>query len=138
MTLIISKEQFDAVNAMTERHKQLSLIGEKFIIRPFKDWYDFLREGRTLRHAVHYYALNEYVNGKDYLFAMRSVEKADTPFITIEFDVHGNLVQAVKLHNSPIKDADESDFINHFREKILLPYLLKLKDEKENENESES
>ena len=69
---------------------------------------------------------------------MRSVEKADTPFITIEFDVHGNLVQAVKLHNSPIKDADESDFINHFREKILLPYLLKLKDEKENENESES
>lgn len=127
MEMRIHKDEFNAVNAVAEKHKNLSLTGEKYLIRPFKDWYDFLKEGSELHHAVHYYAINQYRRGEDYLFAMRKAEEPDTPFITLEFDLDGNLKQARKLHNALAKEEDELAFINEFRKKVLMPYVIEQK-----------
>lgn len=125
--LQITKENFDAVNAMTEKHKHLSLVGEKYIIQPFKDWYDFLKEGDQLRHAVAYYAINRYKNGYDYLFVMRKADSPDTPYITLEFNRDGDLTLAKKLHNVSVSDEEELAFINEFRKKVLMPYIIEQK-----------
>lgn len=123
----ITQADFDAVNAMTEKHKALVLAGDNYIIRPFKDWYDFLKEGRELRHAVQYYALHRYRIGHDYLFVMRRADIPDTPFITLEFDTNGNLTLAKKLHNESVKDESELAFIHEFRKKVLMPYIIEQK-----------
>jgi len=130
MEMKISKAEFDTVNAMTEKHKGLSLNGEKYIIRPFKDWYDFLKEGDALRHAVHYYAIHQYKDGEDYLFVMRKADDPETPFITLEFNLDGKLIQARKLHNEIAKGEDELAFINEFRRKVLMPYVIEQKKNK--------
>lgn len=127
MEMKISKAEFDAVNAMTEKHRHLSLNGDKYIIRPFKDWYDFLKEGDKLRHAVHYYAIHQYIGCEDYLFAMRDANDPETPFITLEFDLDGKLRQARKLNNAIAKEEDELAFINRFRKEVLMPYIIEQK-----------
>lgn len=127
MEMKISKSEFDAVNAMAESHKHLFLNGEKYIIRSFKDWYDFLKEGSALRHAVHYYAIHQYIGGEDYLFAMRKADEPDTPFITLEFDPEGKLRQSRKLNNLPAKEEDEVEFINEFCKKVLMPHIIEQK-----------
>ena len=127
MEMRIYKDEFNAVNAMAEKHKDLSLSGDKYLIRPFKDWYDFLKEGSELHHAVHYYAINQYRRGEDYLFAMRKTDEPDAPFITLEFDLDGNLKQARKLNNALAKEEDELAFVNEFRKKVLMPYIIEQK-----------
>lgn len=130
MEMKISKAEFDAVNAMAESHKHLFLNGEKYIIRPFKDWNDFLNEASELHHAVHYYAIYQYIGSKDYLFAMRKTGEPDTPFITLEFDSDGKLKQARKLHNLPAKEDDEAAFINEFQRKVLMAHIIEQKKNK--------
>lgn len=75
MEMRIHKDEFNAVNAVAEKHKGLSLSREKYLIRPFKDWYDFLKEGSELHHAVHYYAINQYRKGLDYLLSKEELKK---------------------------------------------------------------
>ena len=119
----INNNRLEAVNAMAKKHKNLSLEGDKYIIRPFKDWEDFLNEGKTLNHAVHYYALNQYAKGTDYLFAMRRKDAPEMPFITLEFDTDGILKQARKLNNFLVKEKEEYDFIECFRKLILVVFI---------------
>ena len=124
MSLIqITKDEFNAVNMMAEKHKHLSLEGEKYIIRPFKDWYEFMKEGDALRHAVAYYAINRYRIGHDFLFVMRKKDAPNTPYITLEFDRNGELTLAKMLHNKSVVDEIEIAFIHEFREKVLTPYI---------------
>lgn len=125
--LQITKENFDAVNAMTEKHKHLSLEGDEYIIRAFKDWYEFLKEGDRLHHAVAYYAINRYMIGHDYLFVMRKKDEPDTPYITLEFDRNGELTLAKMLHNKNVDDDGEVSFINKFRKKVLMPHIIEQK-----------
>lgn len=126
----ICKEEFDAVNTAANEHRELILAGEKFTIRPFKDWFDILKEGREQKHAVAAYAKTRYCIGMDYLFAMRKAEDPDTPYITLEFFRDGRLSQCRKQYCKPVTDADELAFIEEFRTQILLPYI-KSKDETE-------
>ena len=125
--LQITKENFDAINAMTDKHRHLCLTGDKYIIRPFKDWYEFLKEGDSLRHAVAYYAINRYRIGRDYLFVMRKADDPDTPYITLEFDPDGELTLAKMLHNKNVDDASAASFIVEFRKKVLMPYIIEQK-----------
>lgn len=46
MCLAISKEEFDAINDIASKHKSLRLSDGQYLMRPFKDWYDILKEGR--------------------------------------------------------------------------------------------
>ena len=126
----ISKQDFDAINATTEKHRELFLKGDKFIIRPFKDWFDILKEGREQKHAVAAYAKDRYCVGHDFLFAMRKADDPETPYITLEFFHSGRLSQCCKQQCKPVTDTDELAFVEEFRTKILLPYI-KSKEETE-------
>ena len=119
----ICKEDFDAINTAAYEHKELTLNGDKFIIRPFKDWFDILKESREQKHAVAAFAKNRYGIGLDYLFAMRKAEAPETPYITLEFLCDGRLSQCRKQHCKPVADSDELAFVEEFRTKILLPYI---------------
>ncbi len=125
MEFIISKDEFDRINTVAEKHKDIKLEGDKYIIRPFKDWYECLKEGRELRHAVHYYAKLKYAQGEDYLFVMRRADEPNIPFITLEFDIEGKLLLAKKLNNYNAVEKDEVKFIEKFRKEVLLPYIKK-------------
>lgn len=124
MSMEISKEKMETINKMCDEHKDLSLIGEKYIIRPFKDWYDFLNEGTELCHAVHYYAVDKYSKGVDFLFTMRKADTPDMPYITLEFDMGGNLLLAKKQYNMRVDGEYELEFIEKFRREILMPYVI--------------
>lgn len=119
----ICKEDFDAINAAAYEHRELLLKGDKFIIRPFKDWFEILKESREQKHAVAAFAKNRYGIGLDYLFAMRKTDDPETPYITLEFLRDGRLSQCRKQHCKPVTDADELAFVEEFRTKILLPYI---------------
>lgn len=119
----ICKEDFDAINAAAYEHRELLLKDDKFIIRPFKDWFDILKESREQKHAVAAFAKNRYGIGLDYLFAMRKTDDPETPYITLEFLRDGRLSQCRKQHCKPVTDADELAFVEEFRTKILLPYI---------------
>lgn len=119
----ICKEDFDAINTAAYEHRELTLNGDKFIIRPFKDWFDILKESREQKHAVAVIAKNRYGIGLDYLFAMRKAEDPETPYITLEFLCDGRLSQCRKQHCKPVTEADELAFVEEFRTKILLPYI---------------
>ena len=119
----ICKEDFDTINAAAYEHRELLLKGDKFIIRPFKDWFDILKESREQKHAVAAFAKNRYGIGLDYLFAMRKTDDPETPYITLEFLRDGRLSQCRKQHCKPVTDADELAFVEEFRTKILLPYI---------------
>ncbi len=125
MSMEISKEKMETINKMCDKHTDLSLIGEKYIIRPFEDWYDFLNEGTELHHAVHYYAVNKYSKGEDFLFAMRKADAPDMPYITLEFDMGGNLLLAKKQHNMCVDGEDELEFIENFKNNVLMTYIMK-------------
>ena len=119
----ICKEDFDTINAAAYEHRELLLKGDKFIIRPFKDWFDILKESREQKHAVAAFAKNSYGIGLDYLFAMRKTDDPETPYITLEFLRDGRLSQCRKQHCKPVTDADELAFVEEFRTKMLLPYI---------------
>ena len=119
----ICKEDFDTINAAAYEHRELLLKGDKFIIRPFKDWFDILKESREQKHAVAAFAKNRYGIGLDYLFAMRKADDPETPYITLEFLRDGRLSQCRKQNCKPVTDADELAFVEEFRTEILLPYI---------------
>lgn len=119
----VTKQEFDAVNAMAEAHKELHLAGEKFIIRPFKDWFDITKEGGALHHAVASYAKHKYGVGQDFLFAMRKADEPEIPYITLEFFSNGDFSKGRLMKNRPVKDDEELAFIEEFRTRILLPYI---------------
>lgn len=123
MAYTISKEDFDAVNTMCERHKNITMVGDQYLIRPFKDWFDFLKEGDTLHHFVYHYAVSRYSKGEDFLFAMRRIDEPETPYITLEFGVSGNLYQARMKYCRQVTEPDQLAFIQHFIDEILMPYV---------------
>lgn len=119
----IKEEEFIAINATAEKHKNLFLAGDKYIIRPFKGWLDLLKEGGELHHAVAACAKYLYGTGMDYLFAMRKADEPEKPYITLEFFQDGRFSKGRMLNNHPVKDAEELAFIEEFRTRILLPYI---------------
>lgn len=97
---------------------------EEYIIKPFKDWYDILEEGRLMRHDIVRMARDIYTKGEDYLFAMRKTSNPDTPYISLEFNKEGMLMCIRKKDCAPVRDEKEIEFAKRFGEEILKPYIL--------------
>lgn len=104
-------------------HKVLCLQDEKYIIRAFRDFAEFEKEGSVLRHAIAYYALGKYAHCDDYLFAMRRADDPEAPFISLEFSPEGKFIMAKKLNNCNAKELEELAFIERFRSEVLLPFI---------------
>lgn len=110
-----------------KNHQNLILKNAEYIIRPFRDWPEIEKEGRDLQHAIAYYATGCYAHGRDYLFVMRKACEPETPYISLEFSTEGELLLAKKIYNRPVEDESELTFIEQFRTRILLPFILKSK-----------
>ena len=119
----IKEDEFTAINAATDEHKNLILVGEKYIIRPFKGWLDLLKEGSELQHAVAACAKYKYATGLELFFAMRKADEPEKPYITLAFFSNGDFCKGRMLKNFPVKGAEELAFIEEFRTKVLLPYI---------------
>lgn len=119
----IKEDEFAAINAATEEHKDLILVGEKYIIRPFKGWLDLLKEGSELQHAVAACAKYKYATGLELFFAMRKAGEPEKPYITLAFFRNGDFCKGRMLKNFPVKGSEELAFIEEFRTKVLLPYI---------------
>ena len=123
----ISYKEFEAVNKRTESHKDLIMQNEEYIIKPFKDWYDILKEGRVMRHDIVRMARDIYAKGEDYLFTMRKTNNPDTPYISLEFNKEGMLKCIRKKDCVPVTDEKELEFARRFGEEILKLYITSKK-----------
>lgn len=125
----ITHKEFDAINRNADGHKGLTLQNEEYIIKPFKDWYDILKEGRALQHNIVHVAKAKYAKGDNYLFALRKVGLPDSPYISIEYDRDGRLIAYGQECCRPVTDPKVRDFAEKFRQEVLLPFVEKMKEE---------
>lgn len=75
-----------------------------------------------MHHCVASYA-DRIIAGTSIIFFMRKADKPDEPYITMEFDRQGSLVQARKSHNASINNKAETDFIKQFQKNTLIPEI---------------
>lgn len=100
----------------------LRMDGAEYIIRCPESIDEMVREGQTMHHCVASYT-DRFAAGTSLIFFMRRAKEPDNPYITMEFDKSGRLIQARKAFNRPIDDREESDLIQSFRDEVLLPSL---------------
>lgn len=103
-------------------YRETVLSTDKFLIRFPDSLQELIYEGNAMHHCVASYA-DRVIDGSSIIFFMRRAEDPTTPYITMEFNSQGGLVQARKSHNRAIGNAEESAFIQQFRKEMLLPKL---------------
>jgi hypothetical protein len=94
-----------------------SFADGNFLIRPPKDFDDFIDEGANLLHCV---CANEYYRGhverKSYIFFLRRAKNPDIPYYTIEYAPDKNSIRQCQGYRHKNQTAD----IQAFTEKWLL------------------
>ena len=123
----ISHKEFEAINKRTESHKDLILKNDEYIIKPFKDWYDILKEGRVMRHNIIRRAKEIYAKDGDYLFSMRKLNNPDTPYITLEYNKEGRLMCIRKKDCVQVTDKKELELARRFGKEVLEQYITERK-----------
>lgn len=93
-----------------------------YLIRFPNDMHDLIMEGSTMHHCVASYA-DRVIEGSSIIFFMRKTSAPDNPYITMEFNRKGELVQARKRCNASVGDRTESAYIRQFQKEILMPVL---------------
>ncbi len=111
-----------AFDRKVEEYRDLRLEEQAYIIRCPDSMIEMIQEGQKMHHCVGSYT-DRFISGSSMIFFMRKAGDPDTPYITMEFDRAGRLVQARKIRNTPINNSLESDLIQQFRAKVLLPSL---------------
>ena len=91
-----------------------SYSGDKYIIRPPKDFKEFMEEGVNLLHCVcssGYY--RGHVEHKSYIFFLRRAKSPDIPFYTIEYEPDTNRIRQCQGY----RHKSQTDEIRAFTEK---------------------
>mgnify|MGYP001668268855 CR=1 FL=1 len=112
----------EAFSRRVAEYRDLRLEEKAYIIRTPGSMMEMIQEGQKMHHCVGSYA-DRFINGSSMIFFMRKASEPDNPYITMEFDRAGRLVQARKARNMPIDNKTESDLIQQFRTDVLLPSL---------------
>ncbi|MBQ6040932.1 MAG: PcfJ domain-containing protein [Oscillospiraceae bacterium] len=81
-----------------EYRNQLEFAFGGLFIRQPKNMTEIINEGKRLNHCVGGYA-KRHANGKLHIMFIRTVEKPDVPFYTVEVDLFGKIVQVRGLRN---------------------------------------
>ena len=82
---------------------------ETYLIRPFKDIAEIITEGHIQDICVggEDYTI-PYMKGEKYLFCLRKKDEEETPFVTVEVDTKGQLVQyRAKCNAAPAPEVYE-------------------------------
>lgn len=104
------------------QYKEVGITSDRYFIRFPNDLADLIMEGSTMHHCVASYA-DRVIDGTSIIFFMRKADDPETPYITMEFDCKGDLVQARKSRNAPVGNNEESAFIRQFQKDVLLPVI---------------
>lgn len=120
----VKQDQFkaQAFEKKCDEYKEVSITSDRYFIRFPNDLADLIMEGSTMHHCVASYA-DRVIDGTSIIFFMRKAEDPETPYITMEFDRKGDLVQARKSRNATIANTEESAFIRQFQKEILIPNI---------------
>ena len=107
-----------------EEYKDLRLHSGDYFIRCPESMEELIREGQIMHHCVGSYT-GRFAAGTSLIFFMRKTSEPNNPYITMEFNSAGRLVQAHKSYNRSINDRTESALIQQFRTDVLCPSLKK-------------
>ena len=120
----VKQDQFkaQAFEKKCNEYKEVSVASERYLIRFPNDLADLIMEGSTMHHCVASYA-DRVIDGTSIIFFMRKTADPETPYITMEFDRTGKLVQARKRCNAAIGNTEESEFIRQFQKDVLTPVI---------------
>ena len=120
----VKQDQFkaQAFEKKCNEYKEVSVASERYLIRFPNDLADLIMEGSTMHHCVASYA-DRVIDGTSIIFFMRKAADPETPYITMEFDRTGKLVQARKRCNAAIGNTEESEFIRQFQKDVLTPMI---------------
>lgn len=92
---------------------------ESFLIRPAKGAAELAQEGMTLSHCVYTNYCDSYLNGRTTILVIRTKDKPDTPFFTLELSKAGTIIQCRGFKNcSPPKEV-QSFVDKWFDEKVI-------------------
>lgn len=79
----------------------IRLENSAYIIRCPESMEELIQEGQVMHHCVASYA-QRFAEGSSLIFFMRKTQAPEKPYITMEFDRTGRLVQARKAYNCGI------------------------------------
>ena len=105
-------------------YSEVNTSSSRYLIRFPHSLEELILEGSTMHHCVASYA-DRVIDGTSIIFFMRKASDPETPYITMEFDRTGKLVQARKSRNAAIGNSEESDFIRQFQKDVLTPVIRK-------------
>ena len=81
------------------------------LMRPFTNGNEIIDEGNALHHCVGGY-VRRYAEGGTILCALRRAEAPEIPWYTVEFSIHGSLVQCRGMRN--MTNADDKSILDQF------------------------
>jgi len=112
----------------------LVLEDNDYIIRPFTSITEVIREGFICRNAIAIFMsriLHQMPNPDGYIFAMRSKDAPEKPFISMMFDTDGEIYdkqgmkEIVLPYNKIVEGEKELAFIKRFQEEVIRPFVSK-------------
>ncbi len=109
-------------NRRVEEYSSMRQDEKGYLIRSPQSLEELIREGEIMHHCVASYA-ERFAGGTSLIFFMRKAEDPGQPYITMEFNRNGNLVQAHKAYNRNVDNREESALIQQFKTEVLIPGL---------------
>lgn len=97
-----------------EYRRQLEFASGGLLIRQPKSMAEIVKEGRRLHHCVGGYA-ERHAHGKLHILFIRTAEKPDVPFYTMEVSLCGEIVQVRGLRNAAMTDAVKA-FVEEYKQ----------------------
>lgn len=95
------------------------------IIRQPKSMTEIVNEGKALHHCVGGYA-QRHAYGKLHIMLIRTAEKPDVPFYTVEVDLFGKIVQVRGMRNCD-PTAEVAAFVEAYKEHLAEAFGIKQK-----------
>lgn len=98
-----------------ESRKVLEYTGNGLIIRQPKSYEEIIEEGKSLSHCVGGYA-ERHALGKLTILFLRTIEKPDVPYYTMEVNTNGRIVQCRGYKNNEANNPKPQDIIDFEKE----------------------
>lgn len=96
--------------------KKYSYENSQYILRPMRDFNDFMEEGAELMHCVASSGYFEFhVQGSSFIFMVRRQDDPDTAYYTMEFDPKKRKVLQLRGY----KDCSPTEHVADFRDEWL-------------------
>ncbi len=110
---------------LKKQREKLHFEQNGLLIRPPKSLLEIVDEGAVLGHCVGGYA-ERHGNGRLHILFIRTIDKPDVPYYTMELDLDGNIRQVRGYHNqATTPQVDE--FVAAYKEYLASIYKKKTK-----------